>query len=151
VRKSPFIIIGVLIAAAVVLPWLAAYRGDHAERYSYGRIGGHQIECVAVDGTHFDRYFCLVFEDSAGSRVTCNHGHIFLDGQQLQFPAGQNAGFLRPNGQVQFVTVNERDIASDSPGISEVYYILGKVPKLKRFPVGVPRVEFVEQKLERMK
>jgi hypothetical protein len=150
-RKLTLIFIGLIIAAAVVLPWVAAYRGDKAVRYSYGSVGGRQIECVAVDGTHIDRYFCLVFDSSAGSRVSYNHGHIFLDGRRLTFPSGQNAAFLRPDGQIQFAVITPTDITPDSSGSGEVYYILGKVPKQKRFAFGVPRVEFVEQRTESLK
>jgi hypothetical protein len=150
-RKLTLIIIGLIIAAAVGLPWVAAYRSDKVVRYSYGSIGGRQIECVAVDGTHFDRYFCLVFDSSTGSRVSYHHGHIFLDGRRLEFPPEQNAGFLRADGQIQFAVVAPPDIASDSSGGSEIYYILGRVPKQKRFAFGVPRVEFVEQRVESLK
>jgi hypothetical protein len=150
-RKLTFIIIGLVLAGVVVLPWLAAYRSDQAVRYSYGRIDGHQLECVAVDGTHFDRYFCLVFDDSASQRVNCSQGQIFLDGRRVQFPAGQNVGLLRPDGQIQFVAVTERDIPPDSSGSSEIYYIFGKVPKLKRFTFGVPRAEFIEQRFHSLK
>ena len=150
-RKLPFIIIGLLIAAAVLLPWVAAYRSDQAVRYSNGRIGGRQIECVAVDGTHFDRYFCLVFDSSASSRVSYNHGHIFLDGRRVEFPAGQNAGFLRPEGQIQFTAGAQPDISPDASGSSEVYYLLGRVPKQKRFAFGVPRAQLVEQRFESLK
>lgn len=150
-RKPLFIMIAVLFAAAVVLPWVAAYRNGREVRYSYGRIADRQMECVAVDGTHFDRYFCLIFDDSAGPRVTSNRGHIFLDGQRLQFPTGKNAGFLQPNGRVEFLSVDQRDITPDSSGSSEVYYILGRVPKQKHFAFGVPRAEFVEQTLESLK
>jgi len=150
-RKLKIIIIGLALAAVVILPWLAAYRSDRTVRYSYGRIDDRQVECVAVDGTYFDRYFCLVFDSSAGSRVTYNHGHIFLDGRRVQFPAGQNVGLLWPDGQIQFMAVAERDIAPDSSTSSEIYYILGKVPKQKRFAFGVPRDEFIEQRFQGLK
>lgn len=150
-RKLTFIIIGAVLAAAVVFPWLAAYRSDQAIRYSYGLIGGRQLECVAVDGTHFDRYFCLVFDRSAGARVGYDYGRILLDGRPMQFPSGQNAGFLRPDGQVQFATVTERDIAHNSSGNSEIYYLFGRIPKQKHFTFGVPRDELVEQRFQSLK
>ena len=146
-RRLTFTIVGVVLAAAIILPWMAAFRSDQAVSYHYGRIGGRQVQCVAVDGTHFDRYFCLVFDSSARARVNYNHGRIVLDGRQVQFPSGHNAGFLRPDGQIRFVTVTERDIAPDSSGSSEVYYIFGRIPKQKDFTFGVPRYEFVEQRL----
>jgi hypothetical protein len=150
-RKYTFIIIGLMLAAAIVLPWLAAYRSDQAVRYSYGHIDGRQVECVAVDGTHFDRYYCLVFDNSAGARVNYGHGRILLDSHPVQFPSGQNAGFLRPDGQIDFTAVTERDIAPDSSGSSEIYYIFGRVPKLKRFAFGIPRDEFIKQRIQSLK
>jgi hypothetical protein len=145
-RKNQFIILGLLVALAVVPPWIAAYLSDKAVRYHYGLMNGRAIECLAVDGTHFDRYFCLVFDDSTSSRVTENNGHISMDGRPVKFPAGKNVGFLRSDGQMQFYAVAQSDIAPDSFGNSEIYYLLGRVPKFKRLPFGVPRVEFVEQR-----
>lgn len=150
-RKRISIIVGLVLAAAVILPWWAAYEGDQAMLYSYGLFGGRQFWCVAVDGTHFDRYFCLVYDGSAGARVSNGRGRILLDGRPIQFPSGQNAGFLRADGQIQFVTVTEKDIGPISSGNSEIYYIFGKVPKLKRFTFGVPRAEFIEQKFQNLK
>ena len=150
-RKLVVPIIGLVFAAAVILPWLAAYQSNQAERYDYGRIGGRQVECEAVDGTQFDRYFCLVFDSSIGSRVSNDHGHIFFDGRRVQYPPGQNTGFLQPDGQIQFVALTGRDIVPDSSGNSEIYYIFGRVPKLKRFAFGVPRPEFVEQRFHALK
>lgn len=144
-KRTAFIIAASVLTAVIVPPWLAAYRSDQGVRYSYGRLGDHQLECVAVDGTHFDRYFSLVFESSAGSRVNYGDGRILLDGRPIEFPSGQNAGVLRPDGQIQYMTVTEGDIASDSSGNSAVYYIFGKVPKLKHFPFGVPSAPFVER------
>jgi hypothetical protein len=150
-RKRTLIIVGLVLAAAVVLPWWAAYQSNQAVRYSYGLFGGRQLECLAVDGTHFDRYFCLLFDGSAGARVNYGHGRIILDDHPVQFPSGQNAGFLRPDGQIQFAAVTEQDIAPSTSGNSATYYIFGKVPKLKRFTFGVPRAEFIEQRFQSLK
>ena len=150
-RKYTLIIIGLVLAAAVILPWFAAYRSDEAVRYSYGLVDGHQLDCVAIDGTHFDRYFCLVFDSSAGERVNYGHGQILLDGRPLQFPSGRNIGFLRPDGRIDFSVVTERDITPDSSGKSEIYYIFGRVPKLKHFAFGVPRTAFVAQRFQSIK
>ena len=153
-RKLTVIVLGLLslvFAGAIVLPWVQAYRSDQGCHYCYGRINGHELECVAVDGTHFDRYFCLVFDSSAGERVSYNHGRISLDGQQVQFPSGKNAGFLRPDGLIQFATLTERDIIPFSPGKGEIYYIFGRVPKFKHFAFGVPSVEFAGQLFQSVK
>jgi hypothetical protein len=150
-RKLTLIIFGLVLAAAVILPWWAVYQSDKGGSYSYGLFGGRQLECVAVDGTHFDRYFCLVFDGSAGARVSYGRGRIFLDGRPIQFPSGRNAGFLRADGQIQFATVTEQDIAPSGSGNGEIYYIFGKVPKLKRFTFGVPRAEFIEQRFQSLK
>ena len=96
-RNFPLTIIGVALVAlvtAVVWPWVEAYRGDQSMHYHYGLIDGRQIECVAVDDTHFDRYLCLVFDSSANARVSHDDGRILLDGRPIQFPSRQNVCFL---------------------------------------------------------
>jgi hypothetical protein len=147
-RKYSFIFIGVVLAAAIGLPWLTAYRSDQCIRYGYGLVGGRQIDCVAIDGEYFDRYFCLVFDNSVGGRVNYGHKQILLDGRSLQFPAGKNVGYLRPDGQIDFSTVTTYDITPNYSGSGEIYYILGKVPKLKHFTFGVPGIEFVVQRFQ---
>ena len=136
-----------LLLAAVVLPWIVAHRSDCGMICHLGSVGGRKLDCVAVDGTHFDRYKCLVFDSSVNTRVNFSSGQILLDGQQVRFPPGQNAGWLRPDGQIRFTAVAPKDVTANSSGSSKIYYILGKVPKLKRFPSGVPRTDVVEQKL----
>ena len=145
------IIFSGLLLAAIILPWWVAYNSDEAVSYRYGLVNGHELGCVAIDGTHFDRYFCLVFDSSSGARVNCAHGHILLDGRPLQFPSGQNIGFLRPDGRIDFSTVTARDIAPNSSGRSEIHYIFGTVRKQKHFAFGVPRAEFIEQRFQRLK
>ena len=149
-RKYVLTIIGLVLAVAIVLPWVAAYRSDEAVQYHYGLVEGRQLECVAIDGTHFDRYYCLVFDSSAEARVNYGHGHILLDGRPLKFPLGQNIGFLQSNGRIDYSKVADRDITPDFKGHSEIYYIFGKVPHLKHFTFGVPRTDFVAQRFQKL-
>lgn len=149
-QKYRFTIIGLALAVAIVLPWVVAYRSDKAVQYHYGLVEGRQLECVAIDGTHFDRYYCLVFDSSMEVRVNYGHGQILLDGRPLQFPLGQNICFLKPNGHTDFLKIADRDITPDFEGRSEIYYIFGKVPHLKHFTFGVPRTEFIAQKFQNL-
>jgi hypothetical protein len=145
------VIFGLVVAAAIILPWVAAYRCEEVVRYSYGRIDGRQVECVAVDGIYFDRYFCLVFDGSLGARVSNTEGRIFLDGRPVEFPPGQNVGFVQPDGRVQYVAATAQDIAPADPGDSEIYYLFGRIPKRKHFAFGTPREEFVGKLFQSLK
>src|SRR5712692_6057403 len=125
-----------LLAAAVVLPWIEAYRSDQMTHFLYGRVNGKQIECIAVDGTHFDRFACLVFAAENKSRVRHSKGKILLDGKAIDFPKGCNVGWLRSDNQIEFETVTQDDVTNDTSGSSEIYYIFGRLPKLKKWRFG---------------
>jgi hypothetical protein len=138
-----------LLLAAIILPWMEAYRSDKMTGFHCGEINGKSIQCFAVDGTHFDRYSCLVFSDKNKSRVTYREGRILLDGKPIDFPKGCNVGWLQANGQIEFETLTQEDIDTrTSGGNSEIYYIFGKLPKLKKWRFGLPRIELVERKAE---
>ena len=146
-RKPALVIVGFLLLFAVVVPWVVAYQSSCSVTHGYGRLNGRQIDCVAVDGTHFDRYLCLIFDGSAGHRVFPGERDILLDGRPVEFPYGENVGFLHSDGRIEFTAISQADIESESyRGSSEIYYLLGRLPSQKQIAFGVPREEFVRRK-----
>lgn len=145
-RQRTFVIafLALFFAAIVIPPWVTAYRGQHFMLYYYGLIDGREVKCIVTDGTFFDRYRCMILDSSADKRIRYTPEQFYLDDRPIQFPAGRNLCILQPDGQIQFMSIAEQDIAPDVSGSSEIYYIFGKVPKFKHFPFGIPRKEFVE-------
>ena len=148
-RSITLALLVALLIAAIVLPWVDAYRSDKMSGFHYGRVNGKSIQCIAVDGTHFDRYACLVFSDKNKSRVAYREGRILLDAKPIDFPKGCNVGWLRAKGQIDFEILTQEDIDTRTSGSnSEIYYIFGRLPKIKKWHFGQPRIELVEQKAE---
>ena len=137
--------------AAILVPWIEAYRSNQSMTYLYSDINGRNIDCMVVDGCFFDRYYCLLFDESAIGQVRENNGKIVLNGKPMQFPRGTNVGFLQSDGKIQFAWLNPNDITPIHAGRSEIYYIFGKIPSFKHFPSGVPRVDLVLQRTQNWK
>ncbi len=142
------LILIVLIGAVFILPWIVAYRSDQMTRFQYGKINGKTISCVAVDGTHFDRFACLVYSHENFLSVKYTNGRILLNGNFIEFPRNCNVGWLRADGQIEFESLPQEDFEQSSESTSEVGYVFGRIPKLKKWHFGVPRRELVEKKVE---
>ena len=149
--KIAGLMFALFILAAILVPWIEAYRSNQSMTYLYSDINGRNIDCMVVDGCFFDRYYCLLFDESAIGQVRENNGKIVLNGKPMQFPRGTNVGFLQSDGKIQFAWLNPNDITPIHAGRSEIYYIFGKIPSLKHFPSGVPRVDLVLQRTQNWK
>ena len=150
-RKFTWIVLVLILVMANVPPWIAAWYSSSAVVHMFGRLDGQQINCMAVDGNYFDRYNCLVFNDKLGGRLNYNGGQIYLDGAPVTFPSGKNIGFLGTDGRIQFEYIAAKDIVADASERGGIYYISGKVPKMKHFAFGVPQEEYIQERLDKLK
>ncbi len=133
-----------LAALFVGMPWYVALNANQSVGYSYGCLhGSNQIECVAIDGTHLDRYRCLIFDQVNQSRITTMNGSIVVDGKNLLFPGQTNVAFLRPNNNLEFEKLEYEKIQPLKGGDSGVFYVFGWVPKFKKLDFGIPNEDFV--------
>ena len=132
-KKS--VLVAGLLLVLIALPWFWAFQSFLSASGCLGRENGRTLRFVYVDKTHFDAYRTAVwFDDSL--TVTGEDGRIVCNGKLIDFPDDKNTALVRSPGNIIFVRLDDRYF-KEEPGSSEIYFMLGKVPKFKKSEKGM--------------
>ena len=138
---------GILIACIVLLlvglPWFWAFKSCISCSGFLGTEDGYNLQFVYVDKTHFDAYRTAVwFDDSL--TITGQEGRILCNGKQIDFPDDKNTALVRNPEDIIFVKLDD-EYFKEETGSSEIYFILGKIPKFKNSEKGMIDLEKVKK------
>lgn len=133
------IIMLLLVAFFVGLPWYQAYRNYASASGYLGVENSKHIRFVYVDKTHFDAYKSALWFDESLS-IAGQNGAIYCNSRRIEFPEGKNVALVRGPDDMIFVELGP-EYFQERNGHSEIYYILGKVPHLKKENKGAINLE----------